>query len=805
MKTDNTIRIDSYFSGLLSTEEERLFENELKTSPHLRRELELQATVMEAANRASIRKDVKSAAQHYFYTKLLKWSLGGFSVVAIIVTGLILSQVDIPAEIQEGEQVEMVSNSSLKSTKIFANHETEALYHAFVQSKSASADQEIKETDLIPELKTEIFAWKGKDSVYLSRTGVLVSIPKGAFLKNGSSYTGSAIIEWQEAIDGATIMLAGLSTMAHSNLLETQGMFSFRATDKAGNLLDVNPEIGVYVQVPVDEIKAGMQLYDGEFDNDGIINWVNPIPLEKIPVPVPMSELDFYPKGYEDTLNKLRLNPSKKYRDSLYLACEPKEIGFVSNSGYIVDEAELIHNPKRERKKVGLGSLQGSVVDELNKPISNAIITFSQRDASILKVNSNSLGRFYVDAIESGNYSVEIRHENCISPYRQDIEINAEKITFMNDIVLRKCSFNEEMYKFIPPSKVLSFWKSEFDNTLLATREFERRMQVLHSLCREDLLDLYLQNLNKPMYYIDSLVARKGVKQFEAFAAERVGAVRIDDAHLAGLQKFYNDRVTQLKENVRKIQEKERQEERDWDAKVSQQRILESIRSNQRNAQLFSEEYAFNHQQTRRQLGLSIGFSIRRNSAIKNIDRLVYEATKNRQTTTIQFNGKEAVIQYNDFSFEVNNTNQFNQIFAYLLPDKFNSYHRLAVKNGKVEYPLNDKVTYDLVILGMNEKGFHYYELRNINGGKLGQIGLNPISENQFQEKIKSINKQRLDDPLPVENEFLWLKFEQENYAVQRLRQEKRVFMRRMRSVVFPCYVETNVSVEAPSPPDIGF
>jgi hypothetical protein len=160
--------------------------------------------------------------------------------------------------------------------------------------------------------------------------------------------------------------------------------------------------------------------------------------------------------------------------------------------------------------------------------------------------------------------------------------------------------------------------------------------------------------------------------------------------------------------------------------------------------------------------------------------------------------GKEAVIQYNDFSLDVKNHGQYQQIFAYLLPDKFNSYHRLTVSNGKVDYPLNDKVSYDLVVLGMNEQGFHYYEVRGINSGKLGQLNLRPISEAQFQEKITSINKDRLDQPLPVENEFLWLKFEQENYAVQRLRQEKRAFINRMRKVVFPCYVQRNVASSAP-------
>src|SRR5690606_15454452 len=105
-------------------------------------------------------------------------------------------------------------------------------------------------------------------------------------------------------------------------LLETQGMFSFRAHTPEGELLDINPKTGVYVQIPVEEHKAGMQLYDGVKNEEGIVNWVNPEPLMKIPVPVDMAELDFYPVGYEDSLNAMKLRKDKKFRDSLYLAME---------------------------------------------------------------------------------------------------------------------------------------------------------------------------------------------------------------------------------------------------------------------------------------------------------------------------------------------------------------------------------------------------------------------------------------------------------------------------------------------------
>lgn len=697
MKTDNTKRIDHYLSGELSAEQHQAFELELNTNPALRNELELQSNLLEATKRATIRAEVKSTARKYFYTKLLKWSLGGLSVIAL---SAMLLFTFLP------------NNEATNSTLA-------------VDEKTEINIPQLKEKELIPNLDREIFLWNGEDSLFFSKSGVLVSVPKGAFLKDSANYTGEVVIEWQEAVDGATIMMAGLSTMADSNLLETQGMFSFRATDKDGNLLEVNPEVGIYVQVPVDEIKTGMQLYDGEINEEGIINWVNPVPLEKIPVSVPMSELNFYPKGYEDTLNKLKLNTSKKYRDSLYLACE-----FMKYDDWTESATP---------KDIEITTAEYSNMNELNQWLDETTSSVSEME--------------------------------------------------------------EAWDSYIPPSKVLSFWKPEFDNTILATREFERRMQVLHGLCKEELLDLYIKNIDKPMHYVDSIIARKGNKQFELFAAERVGGVDLGNAHANNLKQFYEKGIAKLKEDLQKIREKEREKDQKWDAKVHDARILESITSRQRDTQLFNEEYSFNHRQTRKQLGLTQSFKLTSNVRIVNIDREVYEATKNRKTSIVRLNGKKAVIKYNDFSFNVKNFEEYNNLFVYLLPDKLNSYHRLLVKNGAIDYPLNDQISYDFVVLGMNEDGYFYHEVKGIKEGALGQIALKPITVENFEEKIKTLNNNRLDKPLPIENEFSWLKLEQENYKVQRIRQDKWRFLERMRMVVFPCYVVEGSSTN----PDLGF
>jgi hypothetical protein len=199
-------------------------------------------------------------------------------------------------------------------------------------------------------------------------------------------------------------MRSGLSTTSNGNLLETQGMFSLRASDVNGNLLDIDPNIGIYVQVPVDEIKPGMQLYQGEFDENKRINWVNPTPMEKIPVPVDMASLNFYPTGYEDTLNKLQLNQGKKYRDSLYLACELINVEIQTTS-----------------------TIPMSLSDSL----------FLYQDFT--KMSENDL----LDFIEKSN-KIYLKSVGNTSGY------------------------DGPRFIGVPPSSVLAFWKPKFNNTNLA-------------------------------------------------------------------------------------------------------------------------------------------------------------------------------------------------------------------------------------------------------------------------------------------------------------------------------------------------
>lgn len=753
MEANNTKIIDAYLLGELSELDAQRFETELIQNVDLQQEVQLQKDFHEAAKRNVVRAEVKDAARSYHFAKKIKWFAGGGAVMLIAaLAGTLLL------------------NSS--SSNIEGAAESDGHIPTFLDSTAT----------LIPDLEREIFTWSGNDSLYLSKSGVLISIPQGALLQNGVPFKGQAIIEWQEARDGATIMRSGLSTTSNGNLLETQGMFSLRASDAIGNLLDIDPNIGIYVQVPVDEIKPGMQLYEGEFDKNGVINWVNPTQMQKIPVPVDMAELNFYPAGYEDTLNKLQLNQGRKFRDSLYLACEVN-IGADSTDARSVELGQWAK---------GLYQSECSACHKLNKNstgpnLKGAMAKWRENGAPELAIiewvkDFNAATRKYPYAKVVNDWS-PIAHPN--------FQLGTDAIYAILNYIdgLYNPYLELKKSKTIPPSSVLAFWNPKFNSTNLATREFERRMQAIHQTCDENILRIYTSNLSQPLWYSDSLAMKRGHKAFEAFYTERVGAVNPKNPHLKNLERFYEEGIAELKQRIEQFRKEELAAERAWDGKMNQSRMDEVLRSSNRKSESFNEEYMFNHRHVSQQLGFTQPILLTQNVIIVNIDREVYEATLNRKTTTIAFNGKESTIQYNDFTFEVENPKQFGRLFAYLLPDKFNAYERIDGTNGKFSYPLNDRVNYTVVVLGINEGSYFYHEIPNINAGEFGKIELKPINAAAFEKRIEAINlKRKSGDVMSFKDEFTWLKLEQENYQVQRIRQEKRAFLERMRRVVFPCY-----------------
>lgn len=58
----------------------------------------------------------------------------------------------------------------------------------------------------------------------------------------------------------------------------------------------------------------------------------------------------------------------------------------------------------------------------------------------------------------------------------------------------------------VNPSSIETIKSKEFNNTLIATKEFEERLNFIHKTCENYILDLYINNLDKDLWEVDSLV-----------------------------------------------------------------------------------------------------------------------------------------------------------------------------------------------------------------------------------------------------------------------------------------------------------
>jgi hypothetical protein len=781
--------IDQYLSGELNAEDKAVFEERLASNKELQEEVRLQESINEGAKRASQRAQVRKAGKKYHYQKLLKWS--GMSALALALATAATLYLINP----------VTSNTDSKTdTPEISEQLKEALF----------------EYAQIDNLPIEYFPIAQDGGVVLSNKGVMLSVPKEAFLLNGKPYNGPVVIQYQEAISGSDIVKSGLSTMAGDRMLETQGMFGVGGFTPDGQQLEFNPKVGVYIQTPVDEYKEKMQLFDGIKLANGTIDWQNPVPLEKIPVPIDMSELNFYPAGYEAFLDSKKWKQNKWSRDSLYLSLEnfDYESSLEPDFGINPSTPEIIVTPHVRITVAERDYLYGD-----NRPI-DAQMTAEEAirlskwvegpryDEYFKKMNPNA---------DPEKVSVNLKsNPNSRSQTRVTYVKEPESIT-SDSLGYAACAVSVAVpsRNYLAPSKVLAFWKKEFNNTNLATREFEKRVQVIHQKCYQanTIIEKYTSQLQKPMWQIDKEVAAMGYPEFEEFATENVGVMDANNPHIKGLKAFYENGIDKLKKQNKTYQDLEKKRQGDWDKDMSKERSNEQARKTKRTAESLDQEYKFNMNNVKKHLGgKSRGFTIKhgKGPVMKNIDAYVREATIARQTTTVidPTTGNKTKIKYNSFNFEVPNADKYLKLYTYVFPNKIKAFQRITGTNGKFDYNLNDGMIYDIAVVGITKDGYEYFQKMSIKKGSLGMVDMKRVSEAKLDASVKQLNSKRTTRPMKIDSEMDWLVKEQKDYKEQKMRTDIFDFRSQLRSVVFPCFgrmpMESNSLISEAVEPEFG-
>lgn len=384
---------------------------------------------------------------------------------------------------------------------------------------------------------------------------------------------------------------------------------------------------------------------------------------------------------------------------------------------------------------------------------------------------------------------------------------------------------NSPHYKYplktgLNPANVKSFWNEKFNGSLLATKEFEKRMQLIHKTGSEAILELYVKNLEKRISEIDKMAAEQSHGKLKAafleFAALNEGRVETDKQMVKMMNNFYRRKQLKYKSALAKASRYwKKQQEKDKEIqKMNKQ--FQSL-NEKRKLENFKQELQDNLDTVYKQLGYKNGPVVTYDATVtstgwNNIDKQVLKATVSRSSQTFTENGKTARLSYSQLA--VSTYGDFDRVYAYVLTPSLPSFQRMehqkdtVFKNNKsgdlAPYPLNkfsfkinDFYKNGLAIIGYkNDEAYTFFEstitadeVKVTKGDSLRikQVTLKRQSEKEFYKNIQRLTGRRgLKKEVKRDQAF------QEFFHQDKKRKQKLAsmvdFRRELQEYVFPLY-----------------
>jgi len=312
-----------------------------------------------------------------------------------------------------------------------------------LQNNFISIDNEKYVTaDLLNCEEFKIDISKGK--IIEGSQGTIVSIPKGAFVDKNGSEIKNVILKMSESLDPSQLLKKNVNTASGDSIFSTLGALYLDAFDKKGERLFINPDCPIHVSIPTDETNGDYELYSGKRNVNGEVKWEKDKETKRFLTPVALSALNFLPPHFEETLKQ--------------------RLPFKGVNNYTKQLADSIYYSLK-------------IVNEFSEE--EELFDDSELNEAYENPKARMENKKYIDG--SYNYS---EHERL----------------FITD------SSPDPPQIGILPSHIKVIKTEKYANTYIATKEFEERLSYLFKFCKSDILNIYLDNLDKDMFYADSLL-----------------------------------------------------------------------------------------------------------------------------------------------------------------------------------------------------------------------------------------------------------------------------------------------------------
>lgn len=421
---------------------------------------------------------------------------------------------------------------------------------------------------------------------------------------------------------------------------------------------------------------------------------------------------------------------------------------------------------------------------------------------SLAAMGKNASNKKYTDSLY---YSFDGKHNSSISPMPKTENINkTDSISYVYDKGVYNATYDVGIpFKGIIPAKVKAFWDPKFNSTILATKEFEERMQAIHQTCNNAVLDLYINNLDKKLCTIDSMAAQllgesDGI--FMQFARRGNGGVKTDESVCKKLSAYLQEKEKIYSAAAKKTNEDFIRKNKKLDEIALEKNIEQGKKEYDRITSNFKQELEMNLDEAYRQIGKKRQKTIIyfpkyyyrtqvNSSGWKNLDMYVIESTITRETLdyTDPETGKKAIIRYEEFSLSIADFEQYDAVFAYLIPDRLTSFMRMKGEKGRYSEKLNELLGYQSVYVAYKGKEIFMSDVVLVKPGNLGLISLKPSTKKESDKilsGIKGYNKES-----KIRDELSYQLFANTERLRAKNLSNRKEFIKRIEKVIFPCSI----------------
>jgi hypothetical protein len=524
-------RIERYLEGEMDDAERTEFENEMEQNPQLKKDTEFFKNLQAGISRQALKLDIKKAQYRYVKkarksARIRKFLFGGGSFLIMVVAVVLIV---LPEEQREESIIGKILGSNDQPKEVIKAHPEDPF------------------KDYLPE--SEFFTIDNSaDTTITSADGVKLYLPKGSLkLPDGTTPSGPITIEIADADNASESMLGNL--VSDDDLLVEDAVF---VNAKAGEQqLVPDKETPPYLEIPTMVTSPDKKVYSGTKAKDGSIKWDKPKLPENYLVPYKYKFLDYYPDSFKAIVNsnlpyKGREVANRKLLDSLFFS-----FGTSGQNVYFLNDGHT-SNPINPSFKV---EILDNKINVTQHNLGWGFIDLSKTE--IGPTNDISLVLINGDTVESKNiqFKDKLFSDNRGNSYVSfNINFSSSDIDNAKQILMETQFCNDE--KCLPPSNhkidlentcginpisIKAFVNEKYERSLLATREFMDRLNIIYKTCDKELLNIYINNTDKQLWEIDEMAYEYLYEKENGKSADSGPGGEVFHVEKAGFSAFFSD------------------------------------------------------------------------------------------------------------------------------------------------------------------------------------------------------------------------------------------------------------------------